>query len=511
MKSYRLYIAMIAFVCPLTYYSCTNLDEKVYDKLPVDQFGGTSNEINSLIAPIYRTLKGVFPSNFFRMAESSSDMAITPTRKGGDYWDGGQYKQLRQHTWTPGTNVVRSAYNAAFSGIATCNKIYELVKSEPNILNKEQILAEIRGVRAYWYYLLLDHYGNVPVVTDFTDTSLPVTKSRKEVYQFVLKELTEIRDKVRSDVTSASYGKATKGFVLTLMAKMYLNAMVWNPDDGPKWAECAEVCSEVMKLPYVLEANWRTNFIVQNQTSKEIIFPIVFSTADGGNTLQRGTLHYLDPIALGLKITGDNGVSAMPGYVKAYDPSDKRLGWSFLTGPMLNPLTGEVQQTAHGRPLIHTPDITPKYSIDAEGWGQVEQEDGARVAKWEFEKGLNGPSENDFAIFRLADIYLMKAEALVRSGGDNAEATRLVNEVRKRAFDDPAKLKSTVTLHDVYQERRYEFAWELQTRQDQIRFGTFLNPIPGWKSHVSDNKYLLFPIPTTAIDANPKLKQNPGY
>ena len=489
---------------------CTKLDEEVFDKLPVDQFGNNEKEINALIAPIYRSLKGVFPSNFFRMAECSSDMAITPTRKGGDWWDGGQYKELRQHSWTPNTSAIRGAYNSAFTGITNCNKIYTLIDESENVPNKEQKLAEVRGVRAYWYYMLLDYYGNVPIVTDFKDASLPKTKSRKEVYEFVVKELNEIKDKVREDVSLASYGKVTKGFVYTLLAKMYLNAMVWNPADGPKWQECADACSEVMKLSYILEPNWKASFAVQNQNSKEIIFPVVFSTADGGNGLQGSSIHYLDPIALGLNIGASNGICAMPGYIKEYDVEDKRMQWSFLLGPMKHPATGEVLVTAHNRPLIHTVDVEIKYNIDAEGWGQVEQEDGGRVGKWEFEKGLSGNSENDFAIFRLADVYLMKAEALVRMGVQNAEATRLVNEVRKRAFDDPAKLKTNVSLDDVYKERRFELAWEMYSRQDQIRFGKFLNAIPGWKK-VSADKYLLFPIPTTAIDANPGLTQNPGY
>ena len=177
---------------------------------------------------------------------------------------------------------------------------------------------------------------------------------------------------------------------------------------------------------------------------------------------------------------------------------------------MINPATGEVLVTAHNRPLIHTVDVELKYNLDADGWGQVEQEEGARASKWEFEKGLNGNSENDFAIFRLADVYLMKAEALVRSGMDNPGATKLVNDIRKRGFDDPSKLKSSVTLEDIYHERRFELAWEVSSRQDQIRFGKFLNAIPGWKK-VSTEKYLIFPIPTTAIDANPSLTQNPGY
>lgn len=151
-----------------------------------------------------------------------------------------------------------------------------------------------------------------------------------------------------------------------------------------------------------------------------------------------------------------------------------------------------------------------KYGFDGDGWGQTEQEDGARCIKWDYENGMSGDAENDFAIFRLADVYLMKAEALVRSGGDNVEATRLVNIIRQRAFDDPDKLKSTVTLDDIYQERRFELAWECYARQDMIRFGTFLNAIPGWKG-VTPKKCLLFPIPQTAIDANLNLIQNPGY
>ncbi len=510
MKRSKIYIITAILFSSFLYNGCTKLDEEVFDKLPVDQFGGTEKEINALIAPIYRTLKSVFPNDFFLLSECSSDMAITPTRRGGDWWDGGQFKELRLHTWTPSTAVSRNAYNNAFTSITNCNKIYTLVDENPNIENREQILAEIRGVRAYWYYLLLDYFGNVPIVTDFNDTSLPTTKSRKEVYTFVLDELNAIKDVVRSDVTSASYGKVTKGFVYTLLAKMYLNAMVWNPEGGPKWQETIDACNTVMELPYILEPNWKDNFSVQNQNSGEVIFPTIFSTADGGNSLPMRTLHYLDPIALGLNIGTWNGISAMPDYVKAFDDDDKRKAGSFLIGPMLNPATGEVLITAHNRPLIHTVDVELKYNLDEDGWGQVEQEDGARAAKWEFEKGLNGDAENDFAIFRLADVYLMKAEALVRAGINNAEATSLINELRKRAFDDPTKLKNSVTLEDVYQERRFELAWEVSTRQDQIRFGKFLDAIPGWKK-VTSEKYLIFPIPTTAMDANPNLTQNPGY
>ncbi|HCE58690.1 MAG TPA: RagB/SusD family nutrient uptake outer membrane protein [Prolixibacteraceae bacterium] len=510
MKKLKILSFIFALSLVFVHQSCTNLDEEVYDKLPVDEYGAKSSEINSLIAPMYRTLKNLYPGNFFLLSECSSDMAITPTRKGGDWWDGGQFKELRLHSWTQGTNLVKDSYNSAMNAISTCNKIYSMIEENDAIEDKESILAEVRGVRAFWYYMLIDYYGNVPIVTDFKDTSKPKTKSRKEVYAFVISELEAIKDKVRDDVTASSYGKITKGVVNTILAKMYLNALVWNPDGGAKWAECVSACDEVLKLPYIIEPNFKASFAVQNQSSKEIIFPIVFSTSDGGNHIHKRTLHYLDPIPLNLKVGTWNGISAMPEYVRAFDLEDKRLGWSFLSGPM-HGLDGKILITAHGRELIHTVDITYKYNIDADGWGQTEQEDGVRCSKWDFENGLNGDMENDVAIFRLADVYLMKAEALTRLGQNNAEATRLVNELRKRAFPgDDSKLKAAVTLDDIYAERRFELAWESSTRQDMIRFGNFLKEIPGWKKQ-SDQKYLLFPIPRTAIDANPELTQNPGY
>ncbi|MFW5699944.1 MAG: RagB/SusD family nutrient uptake outer membrane protein, partial [Bacteroidota bacterium] len=441
MKRTKILSLIFIFSLSLFHQGCTDLEEEVYDRLPVDEFGQNTAQINSLIAPIYRTLKGVFPANYFLLSECSSDMAITPTRRGGDWWDGGQFKELRLHTWSPNTSLVTSSYNAAMESISSCNKIYAMIDENPAIENKEEILAEIRGVRAFWYYLLLDYYGNVPIVTDFNDTSLPETSTREEVYQFVLDELNAIKDVVRDDVAPASYGKITKGVVYTLLAKMYLNAEVWNPDGGQKWQEVVDACDVVMDLGYIIEPNFKASFAVQNQNSNEIIFPIIFSTEDGGNHIHMRTLHYLDPIPLNLNVGTWNGISAMPDYVKAYDDDDKRVDWSFLTGPMYD-LDGDILITAHGRELIHTVDIEIQYNLDDDGWGQVEQEEGARCSKWEFESGLNGDMENDMAIFRLADVYLMKAEALVRLGQDNEEATRLVNVIRSRAFDSDDKLKS---------------------------------------------------------------------
>lgn len=506
MKKLIEYIALF-MVAVFTTVSCTDLDEVVYSQMPMDSYGTIEAEVNSLMAPVFTGLRD-FP-NAMRMIECSSDMAITPTRKGGDWWDGGQYKELRFGTWTPQTSNIRSFYNTCMSKITSCNQILYMIGESEAIADKDPYTSQIRAARAFWYIQLCDLYGNVPIVSDFTDVTMPSTSPRKDVYAFIMSELNDIKDIIRSDVSTSSYGKFTKGAVYSMLAKMYLNANVWNPDGGTKWQECIDACNVVMDLGYKLQTVWKDNFITNNESSTETILPAVYSTTSGFGCVG-WTLHYLDPIALGLSRNCSNGIAAMPDYVKAFDPDDKRLNGSFLLGPMTNPATGAILITAHGRELIHTADITIKYNIDTDGWGQVEQEDGGRIYKWEYKKGLSTNNENDFAIYRLADIYLMKAECLIRLGENNEEATRLVNLIRARAFTDASKLKASVTLDDIYQERRFEFAWEAMTRQDQIRFGTFLNAIPGWRGAIPE-KCLLMPIPQTAINANPNLVQNPGY
>lgn len=506
MKKLTLYLALIMLLGLLT-VRCTNLDEEVYSQLPMDSYGTTEAEINSLIAPIYTRLRDF---NAIHGIENVSDMAVTPTRRGGDWWDGGVFKEMTMGTWRPlSGNAINGVYNTSYSRITNFNQIVYLIENSPAIADKVPYLCQVRAARAQRYMWLVDCYGNIPIVTDFTDLTKPATKTRAEVYAFIMSELNDIKDLIRSDVSASSYGKYTKGVVYTMLAKMYLNAMVWNPAGGPKWQECIDACNVIMGLNYSLEPVWKDQFNANNENSKEQILTAVNSISSSLGV--RGyTLHYLDPKALGLPGGANNGIAAMADFVRSFDPDDKRYLGNFLIGPMIDPSTGQVIITAHGRPLIHTIDITMKYAIDADGWGQTEQEDGARCNKWEFKKGATA-MENDFAIYRLADVYLMKAECLVMLGQDNTEATRLVNELRKRVFTDPAKLKTSVTLEDIRLERRWELAWEGFGRQDLIRFGKFLDPIPGWRPNALPSFRLLFPIPQAAIDANPNLTQNPGY
>ena len=510
-KIFKITSISIALVLIGGIFSCTNLDETVYDTIPADQFGQKPAEINAIIAPIYKTLKSVWPGDVFLLSEQTGDMAITPTRVGGDWWDGGVHMVLKLHTWHARNGLINGSWNACMSGITTSNQIYATIENtEMEAELKERTLAEIRGIRAFWYYILIDYFGNAPLVADYTSTELPGMSTRQQLYDFVVSELNEIKDVLRADVTSESYGKFTQGVAYTLLAKMYLNAEVWT--GTPNWQGVIDATDKVMSLDYIIEPNWKTNFEVNNEVSREIIFPITFGKSDGGNHMHYRTLHYLDPIALGMNIGTWNGVSAQPDYVKQFDDDDLRKEGSFLMGPMLDPSTGEVLITGHARPLIHTVDFNIIPGSIREGmWGEVHQEEGARCNKWVFEKGLSSSDqENDFAIFRLADVYLMKAEALLRLGQNNTEATRLINVIRERGFGNDSQNHASTTLDDLYQERRLELAWENSNRQDMIRFGTFLDP--GYlRPNASAEHLLLFPIPEAAWETNNNLVQNPGY
>jgi len=514
----RIYINLvILFSAVFAFSSCLNLDEEIEDKIPADGFGKNEAEVNSIVGPVYKTLcRYAAGHNFMTLQDAAGDMSLVPSKRGGDWWDGGQFREIHMHDWVETNNSIWGAWDKSTQAISSANLVLNIVGNLDELDKDVQtrLLAEVRGVRAFWLYLMIDLWGNIPLVTDYNQTELPVQSSRKEVYDFILKELNEIKDIVRADVTSASYGKFTRGAAYTLLAKMYLNAEAWGVDTG-KWAEAEAALDEVMKLGYQIEPNWKANFIAKNESSREAILSACFSVNDASGFRMEyyNWLHYKDNLALGVKPAGNNSWAAQPAYVHLFDEADQRLAGSFLLGQMYDLNTGEMLYTAHDRPLNHTIDIEiiPGTERDGTVWGDVQQEVGARNLKWEYETTIVNAMENDFHIFRLADVYLMKAEALVRQGKDNAEATRLVNVIRERGFGNDSHNYTTVTLNEIALERKLEFAWEQMSRQDCIRFGTyqdarFLKPDTHGQDHLN-----LFLIPQNAWRTNNKLVQNPGY
>jgi hypothetical protein len=497
--------------------SCTDLDENVYDQLPADDFGSTEIEVNALMGTVYNTLKTYWPNNFLNLSECGGSMAVRPTRIGGDWYDGGQYRELYQHTWTAQTSAVRGSWNAASAALGTCNATIDVLKNSEFMTDEQKTknIASMRGIRAFWLYTMLDFYGNIPLVTDYQDKELPANKPRQEVFDWLIQEVAEIAEQCPDGVYE-NYSKFTKGTAYFLLAKLYLNAEAWGVNVGNAYPQCIAACDKVLAMGYTLETNYKTNFGI-NDRSHEAILTICFSESDtkNQNNLHLNTLHYADNLSDGANYGAWNGICAQPDYVKLFDTEDPRYKASFRIGLRTNIATGEVLKTGSDDPLNYTVDIAliPGTEYDGGPWAAVVQEAGARCQKWPYSTSLTSAMGNHFHIFRLTDMYLTKAEALLRSGGDVAEATRLVNLIRERAYGDTEHNYTTVTLEQIALERKFEFAWECWSRQDDIRFGTF--GIPAWPDSkcartVSDH-LKLFPIPQTAWQTNQNLKQNPGY
>lgn len=516
-KKAIIYVCLTAFV--LSFYSCMDLNEEVYGTLPADEFLKTEEEVSSAVGYLYRQFNKYnnYVSGTWLRLDCAGDMPIVPTRIGGDWWDSGQYRELHMHDWTERNISIRESWELATQTISSCNLVYENVSGSEEVDAdfRRRVLAEIRGIRAFWIYLMMDAWGSVPLVTSYKDATLPSLTPRADVYEFLIEELNEIKDLLRSDVTTSSaYGKFTKGSALMLLAKIYLNAEAWGVD-SPRWQEVVDICTEIEALGYVIEPEWDTNFQATNNSSREAILVACHSTNDEGDYRQHlfeWSHHYKGGEALGYLSSPNNGLSAQPDYVKLFDENDKRREGSFLIGQLYDANTGEPLYTAYERLLNHTVDITVLDGYEREkGWGDVHQEDGARIWKWKVERGTLSAMNNDMAIFRYSDVKLMKAEALVRMGGSNAEATNLVNEVRSRGFGNTDYNYTSVTLADIEVERKLEFAWECMSRQDCIRFGTFQNARFLKFDTTGDDYKNLFPIPYTAYQTNNNLVQNPGY
>jgi len=515
---------IISFLAGLTFTltmpSCTDLDEKVYDKLPADDFGNTIAEVDALMGSTYNTLKKYWPNNFMYLSECGGSMAVTPTRRGGDWYDGGQYREIYMHQWTAQTSQVKGSWGAASEGIGICNATINTLSNSTLLSDAEKLtnISAMRGVRAFWIYAMMDCWGNVPLVTDYNDKDLPTNKPRQEVFDWLIKEVSEIADNC-PDVAKETYGKFTKGSAYALLAKLYLNAEAWNVTvSGNAYQQCIAACDKVMGINYyILEPEWKANFNLENKNSKEAIFSICFSNKDteNENNMMLRTLHYQDYLADNATYSSWNGICAQPDYVKLFDTEDPRYEGTFRIGERRNAKTGEMLETDHGDPLIYTVDfgIIAGTEYDGTPWGAVVQEAGARCQKWDYAQGLSNAMENHFHIFRLADIYLMKAEALLRSGGSVAEATKLVNDVRSRAYGDDSKNYTTVDLDKIALERKFELAWEAHSRQDDIRFNAFEEP--AWSASNcprSKGEHLkLYPISQDAWQTNQNLVQNPGY
>ncbi|MGQ1946444.1 RagB/SusD family nutrient uptake outer membrane protein [Geofilum sp. OHC36d9] len=518
--------------------ACTELKDENYSEFIASEFTPTESDLPRITLAAYGDWRKIvlFWDGFWRAQEVSADQIVIPSRPNG-WVDGGVYKRLFQHSWLSSDAIVNETWYRTYSGINNCNRvIYQL----ENLLGEEDAasaISELRALRASYYYVLCDMYGNIPIVTDFDvpEGYLPEQSSRKDVYNFIIQELTESIPYLTEDNNVETYGRFNKWTARTLLAKMYLNAEVYS--GTPQWDKCIEQCDSIIESnKFELEADQKDVFVTENQNSKEIIYGIsiddTYTTDWNTFDIHMQTLQPANQATYDLTSTPWGGMCAVPQFINTFDADDKRLTNNFIYGQQYS-ISGDMlyctMGNLTGQPLAYTNEIP---SID-----QSEEIHGYRFGKFEIAIGASNILNNDFPLFRYADVLMMKAECLLRTGHED-EAAIIVSEVRNRAFDNSTN-KANVSGEELLQGSIYDYglrdnnastseggediaygrfldelAWEFnqegRRRQDMIRFGVFTSK--SWFSHAPNGNYRhLFPIPLNAMETNSNLTQNSGY
>lgn len=509
--------------------SCTRLDEQVYSDLLQSEFYQTEQEIIAALAPAYGGLRGI--ESLMEAATLATDETVIPTR-GKDWYDGGIYLRLHEHNWQPQLSYFRNIWNYGFGRVNQANQLlFQLAnvqdKIRPELYNL--FVAELKLIRAFGYYELIDHFGNVPILDKFDVPTgfLPKNNSnfeegRKEVFSFIEKDILENIAALSAEKNQSTYGRFNQYAAYALLAKLYLNAETWT--GSPKWDETIAACDAIIGSgKYMLESNYFNNFLAKNEGSKENIFVIPY---DGSKTDWQFIVYWtsLHPSMKAKYNTTNgpwNGLCALPSHYKSFDPDDKRRnGW--IAGPQFSstgaPLKCVYESVPHDLNL--TVDFVNIYNpSDPATYNHINalEYHGARFVKYEISRYPSWCMENDRVIFRLGDIILMKAEALMRKNGGVAiqEAVDLVNNVRERAFDDPAShayTTVTLTLDQLLKERAWELYFEGVRRNDLVRFGKFVRGTWEFADRSAEGDHQnVYPIPQSAMNSNPELVQNPGY
>lgn len=521
-------------------YSCTKLDQNVYSVVPNQNFWNTPEQIAAGVAPAYASLTNIPDGDYHDLAEIPGDDMIVPAR-GADWLAAGQWIELWQHKWTATTAQVQGAWSDIYAGIGKINFILSIVNNlNPAPSNLSNINAELKVLRATYYYWAMDLYGNVPLVTSFeTDASKLTNTARKDVFTFIEKELKDNIQLVSADVSKTTYGRMTKYAGFCTLAKLYLNAQTYT--GSVRWQDAADACdSVILSGKYSLQSNYFDNFAVSNDNSVENIFVVPFDrNYISGNNFQMETMHYNNDKNYGVAGGGWNGYCTNAEFYSNFDTSsvyvlkgnntyrtynDARAG-QFIIGqqyaeaatypPNTNVLFSstdaslKIKDAQTGMDLSFYPDFDLISSPDAKF-----RLAGLRSVKYFPERGVAYNQSNDMVIYRLADVYLMRAEAAVRAGTATGKDLGYVNTVRERAYSGDKAHDWTMgdlTLDNLYKERGRELAWENFRRQDAIRFGTFGLARKPQKDADADDHWQIFPIPANQHTANPKLVQNPGY
>ncbi|RIV23385.1 RagB/SusD family nutrient uptake outer membrane protein [Fibrisoma montanum] len=538
-------------------FGCTDLKEEVLDEaLNTDLLQGPS-AAGGILAPVYARMNNLFNGHedYFLLQEVSTDEAIVPFRGGTDWYNGGVLIEMHQHTWSSNHTSLANVWNQLTQGIARAG-IAESTLKTLNDPNAALYGAEARAMGAFYNYVLFDAFG-MCLYRDPASISAGTGESQvfrgQEAIDFLLRELDAVENTLQTK-SQVGAGRFTKGAVWALKAKIYLNKAVYLNRTAPMFTfpaddmnKTIEFCDRVVSSnQYALETtDYFRIFNLDNHNHPEHIF--VLDQRDDANNGGRFTWfalarnHHFSLI--NPQSVGTDGGSITPEFWNTWqtnrnDPRfykevipqdgsvtsvpDSRWGLNrgLLQGQqygiVLNSAGNGFKRTANGELAIEklfnrartgeAVDFTVAVDFDRNGG----HSNGVRVSKYEVDpRATNGRnfSRMDQPLIRLADIYLMRAEAKLRKG-DVSGALEDVNAVRRARKHPKLLTAGELTLDALFNERGYELYWEMVRRTDMIRFGKYEDTRASKTD--KDPKRRLFPIPQSAIDANPGLlTQNP--
>lgn len=492
----------LLLVIGMTYTSCTDLEvEEVESIVTESATGEFTGDAPELLSSAYNQLSAFTnQADMYSLYVHTSDEMIPPTR-GTDWGDNGVWRLLHTHNWDPTHQYVLNSWNQMNSRVYLTNQVLASKDPAPNA----QQIAEAKFLRAFYMWHVMDLYGQVPFrdVTDGVNVN-PEVFTREEAFNFIVEDLEAALPDLPAIDPSAENTQASKAAANALLARLYLNKGVYTADvneqglpnitfDPADMAKVVSYSDAVAADGYTLEENYFNNFTTDPLT--EVIFASPQGSAENRYFM---TLHYdQDP-------SGWNGFTTLADFYAKFEDSDVRkgipaktngtefsgIGHGFLIGQQYNENGEVIINSRNNQPLAFEEDV-PLIGADTD--------DGIRAIKY------HPADKGNYILLRYGDVFLMKAEALMRSG-DAAGALALVNELRKQRGATPL---ATLDEAAMLEERGRELYWEGIRRVDQIRFGTFDDT---WHEKENTESFrILFPIPQQALDSNPNLQQNPGY
>ena len=423
-------------------------------------------------------------------------------------------REIQKNIWTASNPIIRGMFSRAMFQVALVNEYLRQTSDEKLAsrgVNDAQLIADIqtyraeaRTLRALAYYHLMDLFGKASFVTENDPIGVTGPQyNRQQLFEYIESELTDVLPSLKTP-RSNEYGRLDQTFANMILAKIYLNAEVYI--NTSKYQECLTKCQEIIASGYTLNSNYLNNFKADNDTSNELIFGIQSSgetTQNFGATtvIINGQVGSIEANGAQFGVGGFGGALRLrKQFVQKFD------GTQFNSDSRKTILSGSRS--------VEINDV-------------LDRDQGFLLAKFSniSSTGAAGVSttfvETDYPLFRLADVYLMYAEAQMRRDNANADATSLgyLNALRQRANNGSTVGNiSSANLDFIIDERSRELHWEGHRRQDLIRFNKFSGGAYNWawKGNAVNgvpfsSNLNVFPIPQAALQSNPNLTQNTGY